>query len=630
MPNYNDLDISGSDPIYYVDTYNRVLYKSPQKLEFDVPVFVNSTFEIIDTGGGVPTNLVLNTDFIISPDDIDTDAIAFVKSIDITFDLILVKSITVVRPYVEDRRILCKFNQLHASNISYTNINTDPVNITPELIGEMISEISYLQQMILATPDNNTIQSNGTRILDEYINGDNNANIITDELHTVNVIDDISRVRPVYGTFFKDSVTITNLIGDILEYEVLELDIERTERSTNTSGIYSIINIISPMVGDIKVSYRACGGVPDIISSRDMKDTIANIENYIVDTTFVTSGTMSNVPIITTVLNKIQQMENDMRLLLQNGLPSYGDVSTGTAVLKKLIAIDTNIHWWSIATLYRVEGSETDIIADVLKFRIKSLYADMMFECSVAVNTETSASNRMVVRCANENISDSLFEVSVPMLRLIEVTSGSGYSGVVLQLGMKLGAGILQETVDIEDMSGKESCWKMVPFVANSINPEDDNILMPDEVSTFVSGSNGHLVDSVVVPFNGGVNITTIGSTTNMTLDTTTPGNEVIVSPTLVDMVSMISIVDIDSISIHAQVDNGVVTDIDMRLPVSSVDMSTGKVVCRNTISAGSDAYDVIVILDLSGDGELTYNVEGIGNISSTTIDISDTKVHFI
>jgi hypothetical protein len=384
------------------------------------------------------------------------------------------------------------------------------------------------------------------------------------------------------------------------------------------------------MVGDIKVSYRACGGVPDIISSRDMKDTIANIENYIVDTTFVTSGTMSNVPIITTVLNKIQQMENDMRLLLQNGLPSYGDVSTGTAVLKKLIAIDTNIHWWSIATLYRVEGSETDIIADVLKFRIKSLYADMMFECSVAVNTETSASNRMVVRCANENISDSLFEVSVPMLRLIEVTSGSGYSGVVLQLGMKLGAGILQETVDIEDMSGKESCWKMVPFVANSINPEDDNILMPDEVSTFVSGSNGHLVDSVVVPFNGGVNITTIGSTTNMTLDTTTPGNEVIVSPTLVDMVSMISIVDIDSISIHAQVDNGVVTDIDMRLPVSSVDMSTGKVVCRNTISAGSDAYDVIVILDLSGDGELTYNVEGIGNISSTTIDISDTKVHFI
>ncbi len=630
MPNYNDLDISGSDPIYYVDTYNRVLYKSPQKLEFDVPVFVNSTFEIIDTGGGVPTNLVLNTDFIISPDDIDTDAIAFVKSIDITFDLILVKSITVVRPYVEDRRILCKFNQLHASNISYTNINTDPVNITPELIGEMISEISYLQQMILATPDNSTIQSNGTRILDEYINGDNNANIITDELHTVNVIDDISRVRPVYGTFFKDSVTITNLIGDILEYEVLELDIERTERSTNTSGIYSIINIISPMVGDIKVSYRACGGVPDIISSRDMKDTIANIENYIVDTTFVTSGTMSNVPIITTVLNKIQQMENDMRLLLQNGLPSYGDVSTGTAVLKKLIAIDTNIHWWSIATLYRVEGSETDIIADVLKFRIKSLYADMMFECSVAVNTETSASNRMVVRCANENISDSLFEVSVPMLRLIEVTSGSGYSGVVLQLGMKLGAGILQETVDIEDMSGKESCWKMVPFVANSINPEDDNILMPDEVSTFVSGSNGHLVDSVVVPFNGGVNITTIGSTTNMTLDTTTPGNEVIVSPTLVDMVSMISIVDIDSISIHAQVDNGVVTDIDMRLPVSSVDMSTGKVVCRNTISAGSDAYDVIVILDLSGDGELTYNVEGIGNISSTTIDISDTKVHFI
>ena len=490
MPNYNDLDISGSDPIYYVDTYNRVLYKSPQKLEFDVPVFVNSTFEIIDTGGGVPTNLVLNTDFIISPDDIDTDAIAFVKSIDITFDLILVKSITVVRPYVEDRRILCKFNQLHASNISYTNINTDPVNITPELIGEMISEISYLQQMILATPDNSTIQSNGTRILDEYINGDNNANIITDELHTVNVIDDISRVRPVYGTFFKDSVTITNLIGDILEYEVLELDIERTERSTNTSGIYSIINIISPMVGDIKVSYRACGGVPDIISSRDMKDTIANIENYIVDTTFVTSGTMSNVPIITTVLNKIQQMENDMRLLLQNGLPSYGDVSTGTAVLKKLIAIDTNIHWWSIATLYRVEGSETDIIADVLKFRIKSLYADMMFECSVAVNTETSASNRMVVRCANENISDSLFEVSVPMLRLIEVTSGSGYSGVVLQLGMKLGAGILQETVDIEDMSGKESCWKMVPFVANSINPEDDNILMPDEVSTFVSGSN--------------------------------------------------------------------------------------------------------------------------------------------
>jgi len=164
-----------------------------------------------------------------------------------------------------------------------------------------------------------------------------------------------------------------------------------------------------------------------------------------------------------------------MRLLLQNGLPTYGDVSTGTALLKKVSAVDTSLHWWSIATLYQVDGSNDFVKADVFKFRLTSIHTKLMFECVVSVDVDNMA--RTQVKCLNSNIPENTIDMASPMLRILYSNQGSTYEGMTLQIGMKLQA--LQETFDIEDMSGRESCWKLIPFDANSTPPEDTAVLLP-------------------------------------------------------------------------------------------------------------------------------------------------------
>ena len=525
MPSYYDIDKSGVDLAYYTTVYNRVIFKSPQKLKFDKPVFHNDMLEVIDISGGVPTNLIEGTDWIVMPDDQHDDAIAYVKSIDSAFNGVLLKSITIIKPYNSDYKVQLKFNQLYSDNIDYARINQyQELEVTPTLIGNMLEQVHYLQQMVLNSSDVYSAQSSEVKVLDEVPTGDDDTNLIVDEAHDINTIDGIAYIRTIYGAFFKDSVVIKNgNSGDALElgthYEILEADLAKTNNTNNPSGVFMTIKITFDFVGEILVSYRAYGGATDVISVRKLHDRVLGVENFLSGNSFVTPHTLSADPAMMSINDKIQHLEGMMRLLLQNGLPSYGDVSTGTAVLKKLISPDAMLHWWSIATLYRVDGSSSDITADVFKFRIKSLHSGIMFECSVAVNVNDNSDSRISVTCDNDNIPANTLETITPKLRILEVKSGGQYSGVVLQLGMRLGVGILQETIDIEDMSGKESCWKVVPFTADSVNPEDTAVLMPDELTTYSYDTPNHLVDEAMIPFKSGLNILKVNSNIPLTLN---------------------------------------------------------------------------------------------------------------
>jgi len=393
-------------------------------------------------------------------------------------------------------------------------INKDQtIEVTPTLIGNMLEQITYLQQMVLNPSGLYSPQSTEVKILEEDPVGTAITNHIENEIHGIDTINGVKYIRPIYGSFFRDSVVISNaqnnevFIVDI-DYIVMEVDLVKTRNTPNASGVYNTIHIIKPYVGDIKLTYQAYGGMTDITSIRRLHDRLWVIEDYLSHTSLITPATLPADPAIIAMRNKLQEIDGQMRLLLQNGLPSYGDVSTGSAVLKKITAPDQLTHWWSIATLYRVEGSNDNILSDVFKFRLKSLISGLMFECSVATDARMNSSNRLLVRCLNSNVPDDTLLKYVPRLRVLEVTAGGIYSGVILQLGMKIPSGILQETLDIEDMSGRESCWKLVPFDANSTPPEDTGILMPNGIATWAYSDSNSLKDVATIPFPQSLSVT--------------------------------------------------------------------------------------------------------------------------
>lgn len=511
-------DLSGLEWSYYVSNYQRTIFRYPQKVLFDVPIFRNERLSVVKLGV-VNVPISEGVEYVINEDDIDYDAISVCKNIDNNFDGTLLKSITIIAYSDTPFKVQISYNQLFADSINYAQINqAQEIEVTPILIANMVEQITYLQQMVLKNSGEYSEQSEIVKsALNEYPNGDNDENLIINELHDIDTINGKCFIRTIYGSFFKDSVVIKNeLSGQIFnpdqDYIVLDLDITRTKITSNPSGVYRVIKILKEMVGSVSVNYRAYGGVADIASMRYVQNRVNVIEDHLSHTSFITPRTLPADPTITGIKNKLQEIEGTMRLLLQNGLPSYGDVSTGTALLKKVVAQDTNVHWWSIATLYRVEGSVDNILADVFKFRLKSVFSGLMFECSVSVNVVESSPRRLSVVCDNSNVPEDVLAKFTPKLRIIEVAAGGVYSGVVLQLGMRLSSGILQETFDIEDMSGRESCWKLIPFVAASTPPEDTGVLMPNGVSIFSYGETAAVVNEVVIPFKDGLNIMNLES----------------------------------------------------------------------------------------------------------------------
>jgi hypothetical protein len=522
MPSYFQPDLSGIDSDYYKDTELRVVFRNTQVIEFDMPVFYNANLEIFEVGSP-PVQLIENTDWTVQPSDIDFDSISRIKAIDDTFSHTLLKSVTITKPFISQYEIQLKFNQLYPNTIDYAPVDpNNQVELTPTLISNMTEQLAYLQQIVLGKVSSYTEESGTIKILEEDNDKLNPDNFISGELHDVNTVNNIDYIRPIYGAFFEDSVTIRNHLSGVpyvkdTDYDIIEADLLKTAKTSNTSGVYLTIRFKKPIVGTVEVDYHAYGNSTDIASMKGLYSRLETIEEFLSGGTFITPSNLRINPSIQRLNDKLQSLESNMRLLLQNGLPTYGDVSTGTAVLKKVSAIDSDLHWWSIATLYKVDGSDDFVKKDTFKFRLTSIHSDLMFECSVAVDVDNI--NLTQVKCLNANIPVDTLQSTCPMLRLIYSNMGATYEGVVLQIGLKLQS--LQETFDIEDMSGRESCWKLVPFDVNSTPPEDTAVLLPDNTLVWATGDPEK---RFFIPFNVPIDIS---SDIDVSITTTIFGNNI-------------------------------------------------------------------------------------------------------
>lgn len=472
-------DLSGVDPQYYVSTFMRTIFRDSQVIKFTIPVFVNDKLEVLDVSGD-PVNLERGVEYRILDDNIDYDAMSRMKLIDNNFDGILIKSLVIEKPFTEDYNVQLKFNQLHPNDLNVSDID-DPdaeIEVTGTMLVNLFKETQYLAQVVANHTFDYTSTPAIVRSLNIDLSGVNESNLIVEEEHDIDTINGINCILPSYGDFYKQGLIITKANGEVItDLTFQDLDLGKTSNSSGGGGVYRSVKYNGSYVGIVKVTYQAYG---DSISPDDFKTVLSKIsimERFLTDNPFLTSSGLKGEPTISNLTNRLVSAEGTMRNLILGSTPNYVDQINNESYVKKCTAVDNESHWWSIAKLYRVSGNDSNIVADVFKFRLKTLNSKMMFEVAVSVNKGTSYTGDIFeITCLNSNLpKNTLYQVK-PKLRLIETTQ-DGYSGLVLQLGMKLQS--LQETVSIESFSGRESCWLFSKTFSTAVDPEDTDITMP-------------------------------------------------------------------------------------------------------------------------------------------------------
>lgn len=522
-------DLSGSLLAYKVTNDPFTLFQQGQPIEFkNSPIFAD-TLEVSLLSA--PDVLLINgVDWEITSDDIDYTAMSRMKNEDAAFNRQLIKSITIIRSIAEPQNVLMSYQRLYPVTFQSDIGNDGSVELSPQLILEMQGEINSLKSMIaggitgIATPGTIT-----PKLLPVDIHRENAGNIITGEVQSVDVFSGISVIRPAQGSFFADSVSVrregtdTDLIKGT-DYQIFGLNVAKTKATNDTGGIYDFILISYEYAGNIEVTYHAVGGDVTVADMTVVVSELNNISEYLGQKAFLTPQSLAATPDLQNLNNRLELMEARVRILSQSGNPNYGDSTNGAVVKRTVNAVDVQHHWYNIAKLYKVDGSDDIYTTDRARFRIRLVGAKLMADVEVGVDL-TLTRNPFVVTTANvvQDLGYTLFgdasanPVTMPQFRVIYNDAGSLTSGVYLQMGMALPS--LSDVIAIEDTSGIESAWLLLinsDDVANPQSPNDDTVTLPDGASIWdsVNADSKALVTTMPTPhayraWDGAMAITT-------------------------------------------------------------------------------------------------------------------------
>lgn len=510
-------DLTGLNELYKVDNDQRMIITNDQIVTFTSAIFIDS-LQIIQLGT-INKVLVKNADWAI--EELDIEAMSSMKLLDSTFVKQLVKSIRIIKPYVgAEYKINCSYQKLYpVPHLMALYRNDEPLMVTPDLIQHMLELLKRHDYLLAPIKDVHSVVETNPLLLEVDPHKERPENYIIDELHLVNVPENVDVIHPIGGAFFKDSLTIkhiqtgNNLVENV-HYRIFGVDIEKTTITSNPSGVYRFIVLLDAFVGSVKLSYHAYGGEPTISDVRALDETNNNLLAYITEAQLLTPETVSATPTIVLLRNKIEALEENMRKLATAGRPSYGDVSHGGCLKKRIVATDTEHHWWSIASLFKVNGSNEVFIADTMKLRIQTLYTKFAFDVIINANL-LHPTDKLDVKILSATYPKGyvpfedyteLQNLMRPQFRIIWNDNSAQQSGALLQIGFRLKT-VAEETIAIEDWSGNESAWLLLPTPVEAVYPEDSIIQLPstnhiwdllnpdsNSVSYLAPFPDGHLV----------------------------------------------------------------------------------------------------------------------------------------
>lgn len=200
-----------------------------------------------------------------------------------------------------------------------------------------------------------------------------------------------------------------------------------------------------------------------------------------------------------------------MRRLATTGRPTYGDVSHGGCLRKRIASNDTEHHWWTIASLYKVEGSNDVFVADTMKLRIQSFYTKFSFDAIVNVNL-LHPTDKLDVKILSATYPKGyipfedyteLQNIIRPQFRIIWNDNTVQNSGAFLQIGLRL-KNVAEETLAIEDWSGPESAWKLIASPDEAVFPEDGILTLPNDTHVWDTSNPDSRSISYLAPFPDG------------------------------------------------------------------------------------------------------------------------------
>ena len=509
-------DLTGQNPKYKVMDETIVIFRSTQKIEFNTPVFLDSiTITDMDVPPPRPV-LQKGNAWSSDSDDVDVTTLSNILVNNPEFDKTLVKSITFTRTKNEAQTIQLKYQQLFPTSSFFAQNEQDCVDFTPEMLTDMLCRLNWVERQAktIGGVESDPL-SPIPKLLDEDPHKENCDNVQT-ETHFINVFEGKNIIKPSTGAFFRDSVVVripnhcTLTAGE--DYVVYHTNIPKTKSSCNTSGVYEYILVTYSFAGEVEVTTHAYGGEVTADSFKALSDAVTSLARFLKDEPPVTPGSLSQVSAFKTLDARVTCLEEDMRSLVKTGRPTFGDANPlgAVATIFKAQASDTNMHWWSIATLYKVDGSDDIIRADRARYRFRMveskiamdviLHVDMRLKNPFQLETVGILTDSNTINQFDENMPAALNVI--PHFRIIWNDDLSVFSGVILQMGMAFPSFI--ETVAIEDFSGSESCWKVVSPENEPVTPIDTTIPLPDGASVWDENNSASRQRVALLPYPDG------------------------------------------------------------------------------------------------------------------------------
>jgi len=490
LQNYYFPDLSGENVTYRVYDQLWTLLQTGQKIEFDVPVFKDGL--TIVTVSNVPQPFVYGVDWVDNNDDIDFTSMSKLAAYDGTFEKTLLKSITILKTIPADQKPKVSLTYQRLYTIASRNVlnNETPVEFNPDVLAEMLERLANLESRLAPVYHPEPIVNSAPKLLKEDPNKEFPENEII-EYFTVDTISGKNFIKPTYGSFFKDSVTIEIpergdqplAFGE--DFEIYGMDMARTASTPNQSGVYQFVVMVGPpFQGIVRVKTHAYGGTITRADVESMNNSLRSMYEFLSSRDFITTNTLHQQRVITSLINRMTTMEVQMRSLT-SGSQTFQDQTTGRSSKIPLRANDTNYHWWNIARLYKVAGDTTTITkADRFKFRFKTVSTNIMADVTVTVNVDLPDQLNVEATAQSMDLNYTLFgdqipnSPVIPKFRIVYNDQLTGFSGIYLQIGLSLP--ILQDVIVIEDMSGYESCWIMEGTSQDALLPKDTSFMLPD------------------------------------------------------------------------------------------------------------------------------------------------------
>ena len=276
-------DLTGTNPAYAVAGDPYTIFKNPQLIRFDAPVYIDSLVVMVG-------NVILTQGQDWTVAETDDTATSRALNLNSGFSHTLIRSINIV-----------------------SSSHTVPYQVA----------CSY-QQFYLNTANVNAMTATAPKLLPLDPNETNAGNVVT-ESYPVNTFSNQNLILPACGSFFADSVVITlptnpvtTLVAGV-DYLIIACDVPKTRCTSNKSGVYNGILLTRQYAGTVTVTYHAYGGIATLGDMISLNQSLDNIIEYLSSNPFLTPGNLGNNPVILSIINRLSVFQLALSTVTSSG-----------------------------------------------------------------------------------------------------------------------------------------------------------------------------------------------------------------------------------------------------------------------------------------------------------------------